>query len=46
MSRGQYTGMAIGIMGIAVLLLVDYRIAIGVFLVMWGDNLSRSTEDT
>lgn len=44
MKWGTFTGgLLIGVLGVAILCLVDWRIAVGVFLLMWGDNVSRRT---
>ena len=37
-----YTGAVLGIIGLAFLSILDWRIAIGVFLMTWGNNVQMS----
>lgn len=41
--RWQSFGFAItmGLLGVTLLWTVDWRIAVGVFLLLWGDNVAR-----
>ena len=41
MSMNSAVGLIIGIIGISLLIYVDWKIAVGVFLVIWADNISR-----
>lgn len=38
----KMSGVVIGIIGFGLLNFLDWKIALGVFLCMWGDNMART----
>ena len=41
----MFLGMAIGLCGVILLFTVDWRIGLGTFLCLYGNNLERSSRD-